>query len=79
MNNENKYFIKFLILVGILIAILIGYAGFNFFNISGIFNEKPIYYFCSYHDDYYLAIIIITVWFVRVLRGFYSFLLPNTF
>ncbi len=54
MNNENKYFIKFLILVGILIAILIGYAGFNFFNISGIFNEKPIYYFCSYHDDYYL-------------------------
>lgn len=54
MNNENKYFIKFLILVGILIAILVGYAGFNFFNISGIFNEKPIYYFCSYHDDYYL-------------------------
>ena len=54
MNNENKYFIKFLILVGILIAILIGYAGFNFFNISGIFNEKSIYYFCSYHDDYYL-------------------------
>lgn len=30
MNNENKYFIKFLILVGILIAILVGYAGFNF-------------------------------------------------
>lgn len=54
MNNENKYFIKFLILVGILIVILVGYAGFNFFNISGIFNEKPIYYFCSYHDDYYL-------------------------
>lgn len=31
MNNENKYFIKFLILVGVLIVILVGYAGFNFF------------------------------------------------